>query len=191
VTGKKASFITRIYRRGVDPFLDSRTKRWLLLGTVMLLLAVPLVLVVFRLVPLKMLPFDNKDELQIVIDLPEGTPLEATDGVVRAFEHYLGEQPEIVSFVSYVGQASPIDFNGLVRHYYLRRGGNLADIRINLAEKGDRSQPEPRHRSGHAQGPGGAGPAAQRRHPDRGNAAGTAGAGYPRGGDLRSFRCSL
>jgi multidrug efflux pump subunit AcrB len=137
---QKSSFITRIYRRGVDPFLDSRTKRWLLLGTVMLLLAVPLVLVVFRLVPLKMLPFDNKDELQIVIDLPEGTPLEATDGVVRAFEHYLGEQPEIVSFVSYVGQASPIDFNGLVRHYYLRRGGNLADIRINLAEKGDRSR---------------------------------------------------
>jgi multidrug efflux pump subunit AcrB len=79
---------------------------------------------VFRLVPLKMLPFDNKNEFQIVVDMPEGTTLEATDAVVRRFEDYLRGVPEVTHFVSYVGNASPIDFNGLVRHYYLRKGAS-------------------------------------------------------------------
>ena len=92
-------------------------------------------LALFRYVPLKMLPFDNKNEFQIVLDMPEGTPLEATVRVVRIFEDYLRQVPEVTNFVSYTGTSSPMDFNGLVRHYYLRQGGHVADIRVNLADK--------------------------------------------------------
>jgi multidrug efflux pump subunit AcrB len=97
-------------------------------------------LAVFRLVPLKMLPFDNKNEFQIVVDMPEGTTLEATDAVVRQFEEYLRTVPEVTSVVSTVGDASPIDFNGMVRHYYLRKGAHLADLRVNLVAKNRRAQ---------------------------------------------------
>jgi len=130
----------RVYRRLVAPFLVSRARRVGLLVAIVILLIVPIGLVVFRLVPLKMLPFDNKNEFQIVVDMPEGTTLEATDAVVRQFENYLRRVPEVTHFVSYVGNASPIDFNGLVRHYYLRRGPHLADIRVNLADKSRRAQ---------------------------------------------------
>ncbi|MGD9308874.1 MAG: efflux RND transporter permease subunit, partial [Desulfosarcina sp.] len=134
------SRIHRIYRAAVSPFLASRQRRYGLLAAIIALLIVPVGLVVFRLVPLKMLPFDNKNEFQIVVDLPEGTTLEATDAVVRQFEDYLRTVPEMTSYVTYAGTASPIDFNGLVRHYYLREGPHLADIRINLVEKGRREQ---------------------------------------------------
>ncbi len=132
--------IHRIYRTVVSPFLVSRTRRYGLLVAIVVLLIVPVGLAVFRLVPLKMLPFDNKNEFQIVVDMPEGTTLEATDAVVRQFEAYLRTVPEVTNFVSYVGNASPIDFNGLVRHYYLRKGPHLADIRVNLADKNRREQ---------------------------------------------------
>jgi len=130
-----SGWIGRMYRWVVNPFLESGVKRILLLVLVLFLLAASLFLALFRFVPLKMLPFDNKNEFQIVIDMPEGTPLEATDRVVRYFEGYLREVPEVTHFVTYTGTASPMDFNGLVRHYYLREGGNVADIRINLADK--------------------------------------------------------
>ncbi len=130
--------LTRIYRAVVGPFLRSRGMRYGLLASIVILLAVPVLLVVFRLVPLKMLPFDNKDEFQIVIDMPEGTTLETTDWVVRDFESYLANVAETNNFASYVGVPSPIDFNGMVRHYYLREGSNLADIRVNLASKARR-----------------------------------------------------
>ncbi len=130
--------ISRIYRAVVGPFLDSRPLRWLLLIGVLALMAVAVLLAVFRLVPLKMLPFDNKNEFQIVVNMPEGTTLEATDGVLRDFEAYLRTVPEATDFVSYAGASSPMDFNGMVRHYYLRRGGHVADIRVNLLEKGER-----------------------------------------------------
>jgi multidrug efflux pump subunit AcrB len=132
--------IFRIYKKIASPFLDSRMKRYFLLGTVLLLLVISGALAVFRLVPLKLLPFDNKNEFQIVIDMPEGTPLEKTSAVVDDFQNYLKKVPEVTNYVSYVGIASPIDFNGLVRHYYLREGGNLADIQVNLASKDRRSQ---------------------------------------------------
>ena len=105
----------------------------------MLLVAAAL-LALFRMVPLKMLPFDNKNEFQIVVDMPEGTTLEHTDQVVQALEVFLQQVPEVTSIVSYTGIASPMDFNGLVRHYYLRQGGHVADMRINLAGKSERSQ---------------------------------------------------
>ena len=134
------SLIHRIYRAVVTPFLVSRTRRYGLLAAIIILLIVPIGLVVFRLVPLKMLPFDNKNEFQIVVDMPEGTTLEATDGAVRQFEAFLRTVPEVTNFTSYVGSASPMDFNGLVRHYYLRKGPHLADIRVNLVDKSQRKQ---------------------------------------------------
>ncbi len=132
--------ISRIYRSVVSPFLKSRGRRYGLLVVILLLLVLPVVLVIMRLVPLKMLPFDNKNEFQIVIDMPEGTTLEETDGVVGRFEEYLRSVKEVTNFISYTGNASPIDFNGLVRHYYLRKGENLADIRVNLVDKDMREQ---------------------------------------------------
>ena len=133
-------WIQRGYRWILNPFLASGAKRGLLFGAVFLLLGASLCLAFFRYVPLKMLPFDNKNEFQIVVNMPEGTPLEATDRVIRVFEDYLREVSEVTHYVSYVGTASPMDFNGMVRHYYLRRGGNLADIRVNLAHKDRRAR---------------------------------------------------
>jgi multidrug efflux pump subunit AcrB len=88
---------------------------------------------------MKMLPFDNKNEFQLVIDMPEGTTLERTDDAVRALEDYLGKVNEVTDFESYVGTASAMDFNGMVRHYYMRHGPNVADIHVNLADKGERA----------------------------------------------------
>jgi multidrug efflux pump subunit AcrB len=131
-------WIKKLYRFVVAPFLESRAKRYTLLVLILVGLLASISLPLLRLVPLKMLPFDNKNELQLVIDMPEGTPLQATDRTVRSFEEYLRGVPEVTDFVSYVGTASPMDFNGMVRHYYLREQGNLADIRINLADKTQR-----------------------------------------------------
>lgn len=128
------------YRRAVEPFLASRRLRRLLAAGVLLLLAASAGLALLRQVPLKMLPFDNKNEFQIVLDLPEGAPPEATDRAVRALEDVVRRAPEVTCFTSFIGQASPMDFNGLVRHYFLRSGGHMADIRVNLAEKERRTQ---------------------------------------------------
>ena len=89
-------------------------------------------------VAVKMLPFDNKNEIQVMIDPPEGTTLEATDAIVRQVENLLITMPEVTEYVSTVGTASPMDFNGLVRHYYMREGANVADIRVNLLPRSDR-----------------------------------------------------
>ena len=92
-----------------------------------------------RAVPLKMLPFDNKNELLLVLDLDMGTTLERTDAAVRDFERYVAAVPEVTDFTSYVGVASLMDFNGLVRHYYLRQGDNVAELRLNLVAKKNRT----------------------------------------------------
>lgn len=128
------------YRAVVAPFLSSRPLRWVLALTVVLLLLASCSLALMRLVPLKMLPFDNKNEFQIVLDMPESASLEATDRCVRAFEDYLRGVPEVTNFVAFTGNNSPMDFNGMVRHYYMRQGANQADIRVNLADKTDRIQ---------------------------------------------------
>ena len=130
----------RLYRRALEPFLDNRRKAWLLLASVGVLLLLSMAMPALNLVPLKMLPFDNKNELQLVLDMPEGMPLEETDRAVRALEDYLATVNEVVDFEAYVGTASAIDFNGLVRHYYLRQAPNLAEVRINLAPKAQRRQ---------------------------------------------------
>ncbi len=127
------------YRALLSPFL-SRRRAWLLLGVVGALFVVSLLLPVAGLVPLKMLPFDNKDELQLVVDLPEGATLEETDRACQALEAYLAGVSEVRDFATYTGRNSPLDFNGLVRHYGFRRQPNQADIRINLAGKRERAQ---------------------------------------------------
>ncbi len=132
------AWVRRFYRALVSPFL-SRGRGVALLCAVVLMLAGAAALAVFRLVPLKMLPFDNKDELQLVVDMPEGTSLEMTDAAVQALEADVAQIPEVMNFQSYVGVSSPIDFNGLVRHYGMRTKSSQADIRINLLHKSKRS----------------------------------------------------
>lgn len=133
-------WIRRGYARVLGPFLERRAWRWGLAGGVAGLLLLSLALVPLRQVPLKLLPFDNKNELQLVLDLPEGATLETSDRAVRAFEDYLAGVPEVTDFISYTGLASPMDFNGLVRHYYLRQGGHVAEVRVNLLPKERRRQ---------------------------------------------------
>jgi len=128
------------YRKLLLPFLQSRGKAWLLMGAVVLLLLGSVAMPVLNLVPMKMLPFDNKNEFQLVIDLPEGSTLEETDKAVRALEDYLVTVNEVTDVSAYVGTASAMDFNGMVRHYYLRQSPHLADLRINLAPKSRRAQ---------------------------------------------------
>jgi multidrug efflux pump subunit AcrB len=109
------------------PLLQSRRRAWGFVAAMGLLTVGAVTLAALRAVPLKMLPFDNKNELLLVLDLDEGTTLERTDAAVRDFESYLAGVPEVSGVTSYVGVASPMDFNGMVRHYYLRRGENVAD----------------------------------------------------------------
>lgn len=132
-------WIRSFYRWLITPFLKARNA-FILVIVILVLLAGSVFLMANRKVPLKMLPFDNKDELQLILDMPDGSSLEATDRAVREFEKYLSRVNEITSVQSYVGMPAPIDFNGLVRHYNLRRKPANADIRINLAHKGKRVQ---------------------------------------------------
>ena len=125
----------RIYAGLLRPFLEHDAAARGLVLTMMALFLAALALGVLRAVPLKMLPFDNKNEFQIVIDPPEGTTLERTDAVARRLSEVLRTAPEVRDFEIYSGTASPMDFNGMVRHYYLREGPNVADIRVNLVPK--------------------------------------------------------
>jgi len=134
------SRIHRFYRGVLAPFLDKRGARWGLLAAMTLLFCFSGWLAASRRVPLKMLPFDNKNEFQIVVDMPEGVTLETTESAAAELAAYLRGVPEVVDVASYAGASSPMDFNGMVRHYYLRRGPNVADIRVNLVHKLDREQ---------------------------------------------------
>ncbi len=134
---------TRLYRLFyplMAPLLHSRRAAWTFLIVMGALTIAAMALAALRWVPLKMLPFDNKNELLLVLNFDEGTTLERSDAAVREFEQYLAAVPEVTDFTSYVGVASPMDFNGLVRHYYLRRGDNVAEIRVNLVAKKNRRQ---------------------------------------------------
>jgi multidrug efflux pump subunit AcrB len=132
------SGLVRFYRWLLTPLMRSVRNRVLLLGGVGLLLLGSLSLFYFRLTVMKMLPFDNKSELQVVIDMPRGTPLEETARVTQSLTAYLKTVPEVENYQAYVGTASPFNFNGLVRHYFLREAGSMADIQINLVEKENR-----------------------------------------------------
>ncbi len=103
------------------------------------LLLVSVALVPLGLVRVKMLPFDNKSELQVVINMPDGTPLEQTARVAQALGEELARQPEVLNYQTYTGTSGPYNFNGLVRHYYMRRLPNQADIQVNLLPAKERS----------------------------------------------------
>jgi multidrug efflux pump subunit AcrB len=134
-----ADWSTRLYHRIMDPLLDRPLWRWLFLGGIVFLLLAAVGLVGIGKVQVKMLPFDNKSEFQIVIDAPEGTTLEQTTRIAQEMATAIRTQPEVRDYQIYAGTSSPFNFNGLVRHYYLRRGPNVADIQVNLVEKGQRS----------------------------------------------------
>ncbi len=134
------SWLYRHYKAIMDPVFASRRRRWAILGGIGLLMLFAVGLVLTKRVPLKMLPFDNKNELQVVINMPEGTPLESTEAVANEFARYLVRVPEVTDVMTYVGLSSPVDFSGLIRHYYLRQGGHVADVRFNLAGKKLRAQ---------------------------------------------------
>ncbi len=129
---------TRMYRRFMGMLLSRSRNQWAFLGFVLVMLLASMSLLYFKLVIVKMLPFDNKSEFQVIVDMPEGTSLEKTAAVTRDLAVQLTALPEITDFETYVGTASPFNFNGLVRHYYMRRGENVADIQVNLTSKKDR-----------------------------------------------------
>jgi multidrug efflux pump subunit AcrB len=136
--GEREDFVTRVYRRVMGAILHRAPLRWGFLGGVVFLLLGSCSLFYFQFVKVKMLPFDNKSEFQIIVDMPNGTTLEETARVAGALTTATVDQPEVVNLQTYVGTASPFNFNGLVRHYYLRSGSNVADIQVNLRSKGDR-----------------------------------------------------
>ena len=134
------SIVYRLYAVVLLPLIRSKGRSLVFLAIVAVLFIASMILPVFRLVPLKLLPYDNKDEFQIVIDMPEGTPLEATQGVAAVLGAYLGQVAEVMDYTVFVGAPSPMDFNGMVRHYYLRHGPHMADIRVTLADRKNRAQ---------------------------------------------------
>ena len=136
-----ASGPRRFFNRTLLPLIKHPRRGRLFLLLVMMLFIGSMLLVLTRRVRVKQLPYDNKDEMLLVLDMPMGTTLERTDAVARDFEHYLASVPEITDYEAYVGTASPVDFNGLMRQYFLRRAPNRADIRINLIHKTERAYP--------------------------------------------------
>ncbi len=136
--------LSRLYRRFMYPLIHyPRRGTAFMTATVLALVVMVVGLAGFRLVILKMLPYDNKSEVQVVLNMPEGTTLEQTARVTREMGQYLATVPEVIHYQSYVGTASPYNFNGLVRHYFLRSGPNIADLQVNFLPKGDR------HRQSH------------------------------------------
>jgi multidrug efflux pump subunit AcrB len=137
-THEAEGWTTRLYRRMMNPLIRNPRRRWMFLGGVVVLLLAAVAFVPLKWVRVKMLPFDNKSEFQVIIDMPDGTPLEQTTRVAQALGGYLGQQPEVTNYQIYAGTSGPYNFNGLVRHYFLRRQPNQADIQVNLLSRHDR-----------------------------------------------------
>ena len=130
----------RVYARLMRGLMERAMRRWAFYGAIVLLLAASLGLLALKVVTVKMLPFDNKSEFQVILDLPEGATLETSAALGAEIAGYLRTVPEVRSTEVYAGTAAPFNFNGLVRHYFLRRGANVADLQVNLVPKGDRSR---------------------------------------------------
>ena len=137
--GLETSFIYRIYKKIEQPLLNNSKKRNLMFMVTIVLLLGSVAMFFTKSVAVKMLPFDNKNEFQVVVDMPEGTTLERTAAVTKEIAQYLSTIPEVVDYQNYIGASAPITFNGLVRHYDLRGGSNMADIQVNLLHKEDRN----------------------------------------------------
>ncbi|HEU4877955.1 MAG TPA: efflux RND transporter permease subunit [Gemmatimonadaceae bacterium] len=137
---EKPSRFGRFYSRVMTPLMDNRSRRFGFYAGVAGLLLVSMGLVFVQAVKVKMLPFDNKSEFQVVLDLPEGTALETSNALGQEIASYLRRIPEVKSTEVYAGTAAPFNFNGLVRHYFMRSGANVADVQVNLVGKGERSR---------------------------------------------------
>lgn len=133
------TYIYKLYNKFERPLIENKQKRYWFLGLTFLFLMSTMVLFFTKSVAVKMLPFDNKNEFQVIIDMPEGTTLERTGVVTKEIAQYLATRPEVVNYQNYIGTSAPITFNGLVRHYDLRGGSNMADIQVNLIDKGERT----------------------------------------------------
>ncbi len=133
-------WLGRSYTAIARPILVTKTRAWLFLVVVGIATLGSLSLFYTQDVTVKLLPFDNKSELQVVVDLPEGASVEDTNRVLQAVVDRIADVPEIVSFETYAGAAAPFNFNGLVRHYFLRTQPELGDVQINLSEKGERDR---------------------------------------------------
>jgi multidrug efflux pump subunit AcrB len=131
-------FFTRIYRKVMGPMIAQRKWRLAFLGGITGLLLLACALVVIGWVKVKMLPFDNKSEFQVILNMPEGSALERTAQAAREIAAAVRTEPEVTDYQIYAGVASPFNFNGLVRHYFMRRGANIADIQVNLVNKHER-----------------------------------------------------
>ena len=129
---------TRVYRKVMNPLILDARRRWLFFVGVVVLLLAAVAFVPLKWVRVKMLPFDNKSEFQVIIDMPDGTPLEQTTRVAQTLGRYLAQQPEVTNYQIYSGTSGPYNFNGLVRHYFLRHQPNQADIQVNLLSRYDR-----------------------------------------------------
>jgi multidrug efflux pump subunit AcrB len=140
ITSPKDSSLKKLFGTILSPFLESARKRWLLLAGIIAALVLSVGLVLVQWVVLKMLPFDNKSEFQVVIDMPAGTPLEETAATLQELGAFLANQPEVRDLQAYAGAASPITFNGLVRQYYLRAEAEQGDLQVNLVDKRHRSE---------------------------------------------------
>lgn len=134
----KEDFFTRIYRRYMGALISSAKRRWEFLGAIVVLLLLAMGTVAVGWVKVKMLPFDNKSEFQVILNMPEGTSLERTAQVCREIGQEVAKDPEVTDYQVYAGTASPFNFNGLVRHYFTRRGSNVGDLQINLRPKDER-----------------------------------------------------
>jgi multidrug efflux pump subunit AcrB len=132
-------WMTRLYRRVMAPLIASGKRRMLFLGGIVVLLLAACALVPLKLVHVKMLPFDNKSEFQVIVDMPDGTTLEQTTRVAQELAHDLATQAEVLNYQIYSGTSGPYNFNGLVRHYFLRGKPNQADIQVNLLSRHERS----------------------------------------------------
>ena len=130
--------MTRLYRRMMSPLINKSKRRLLFMGGIVVLMLAACALVPLKLVRVKMLPFDNKSEFQVIVDMPDGTTLEQTTRVSQELARYLAKQPEVVNYQIYSGTSGPYNFNGLVRHYFLRSQPNQADIQVNLLPRSER-----------------------------------------------------
>jgi multidrug efflux pump subunit AcrB len=130
---------TRLYQRLMRPLIEHRAWRWAFLAVVAVATVGAMGLVGIGAVKVKMLPFDNKSEFQIILNMPEGSTLEQTARVAREMAAAIRSEPEVRDYQVYAGTASPFNFNGLVRHYFMRRGANVADVQVNLLAKHERS----------------------------------------------------
>jgi multidrug efflux pump subunit AcrB len=141
--GEKKSPLDRlntVYEKNLRWLLESNSHRMIAFAIVGVLLFGAILLLPLKQVVVKMLPFDNKSEMQVIIDTPEGTTLEHTAALTKEIGQYLAVMPEVINYQSYIGTSGPFNFNGLVRHYFLRTGANVADIQVNMVSKEHRKE---------------------------------------------------